>query len=259
MPEPDAEPSSKKCLVVIPTYNEAENIVILLDRLLALPIAVDAIVVDDASPDGTADLAAKHAGYGKRVFVIKRPRRIGYASAVKEGFLWGSDKGYDICASMDADLSHDPRDVPSLIAAIDKGADLAIGSRYCGGIRIINWPLRRLLLSFFAGVYTRTLCGLPVSDPTSGFKAVTTRVIKAVDFSLCSADGYGFIVEFHFFVWRKGFRIVEVPIIYTDRRGGVSKMSRRIILESAWTVLKLAARRFFQPADRAEKAASAGA
>jgi dolichol-phosphate mannosyltransferase len=147
---------------------------------------------------------------------------------------------------MDADRSHDPNDVPRLVAALAEGADLAVGSRYRDGIRIINWPLGRLLLSSCSGVYVRTLCAIPMTDPTSGFKMVSRKALAALDMGLCTAQGYGFIVEFHFDAWRRGFRIEEVPIIFTERQRGASKMSKKIIVESALTVLKLAARRLFR-------------
>ena len=243
MGDTNASSLPQKHLVIIPTYNEAVNIGIMLRELLALAPAVDVLVVDDDSPDGTGDLVAKHPEFSRRVFLLKRPRKSGYAGACKEGFRWGYDRGYDACGTMDADRSHNPNDVVLLIAAVQEGAGIAIGSRYLGGIRIINWPLSRLLLSSFAGIYVRTLCGLPLTDPTSGFKMVSRKTLETVGFSRCTAEGYGFITEFHFFAWRGGCRITEVPIIFTERQQGASKMSKQIIFESAWTVLKLAAQR----------------
>jgi len=237
--------TEKKYLIVIPTYNEVVNIGIMLRDILALTPAVDVLVVDDGSPDGTGDVVEKHPEYGRRVFLLRRARKSGYAGACKEGLRWGHGRGYDACGTMDADRSHDPADVPRLIAALNDGADIAVGSRYRDGIRIINWPLSRLLLSSFAGVYVRALCGIPMTDPTSGFKLISRKVQEGIDFSRCAADGYGFITEFHFFVFRGGFRIAEVPIIFTERQQGASKMSKRIIFESAWTVLKLGCLRLF--------------
>ena len=215
----------------------------MLQLLLANVPPVDILVVDDDSPDGTGNLVESHPEFGRRVFLLKRPRKSGYAGACKEGFHWGYDRGYDACGTIDADRSHDPSDVPLLIAALERGADIALGSRYRDGIRIINWPLRRLLLSSFAGLYVRTLCGISLTDPTSGFKMVARKTLGTIGFDRCTADGYGFITEFHFFAWRAGCQFTEVPIIFTERREGASKMSKRIIFESAWTVLKLSASR----------------
>jgi dolichol-phosphate mannosyltransferase len=157
------------------------------------------------------------------------------------------DQGYAVCLEMDADFSHDPDDVPRLLDTIADGADIALGSRYVGGIRVLNWPVRRLLLSLFAGSYTRFWSGLRLSDPTSGFKAIRTRVIRSLDWSQFAADGYGFIIEFHFLAARLGFRIREVPIVFTERRSGDSKMSFKIMVESAARVLKLAGYRMTHP------------
>jgi len=243
----DIEANRSKYLLTIPTYNEAVNIGGMLRELLALTPPVDVLVVDDDSPDGTGATVESHPEFGRRVFLLKRPRKSGYAGACKAGLRWGCERGYEACGTIDADSSHSPNDIPLLIAALEQGADVAVGSRYLGGIRIINWPLSRLLLSSFAGLYVRTFCGLPMTDPTSGFKMVSRRVLETVDISRGAADGYGFIIEFHFFAWRCGCCIKEVPIVFTERRQGASKMSKRIIFESAWTVLKLAALRLCSP------------
>jgi dolichol-phosphate mannosyltransferase len=232
-----------KCLVVIPTYNEAENIRIVLQDLLELETPVDILVVDDGSPDGTGDLVASHPQFGKRVFLLRRPRKSGFARACKAGYQWGLQNGYDTCGTMDADRSHDPKDVPLLIAALQRGAEIAVGSRYLGGIRIINWPMRRLLLSWFAGVYARALCGIPMTDPTSGFKMMSRKALQSVDFSRCSADGYGFQLELHFFAWRAGCKLEEVPIVFTERKRGASKMSKWTAIEAMLTVPALGLRR----------------
>lgn len=249
------EPSSKPvaaALVVVPAFDEAVNVVNLIDALLALPAALNVLIVDDNSPDGTGALVRGHAQFEQRVFLLQRMDRRGFASACQEGFKWGVERGYAICVEMDADFSHDPADIPRLLEEIEKGADIALGSRYVGGVRVINWPVRRLLLSLFAGYYTRLLSGVPMRDPTSGFKAIRSRVLRATDWSQFTADGYGFIVEFHFHAFRNGFRIVEVPIVFTERRRGDSKMSFRIMVESAQRIFKLACFRFFHPMRRTD-------
>src|ERR1043165_7653931 len=230
-------------LVVVPAYNEATNVTNLINALLNLPLHVDVLMVGDNSPDGTGALVRGHAQYSKRVFLLTREGDRGFAKACRDGFQWGMSRGYDVCLEMDADFSHDPADAPRLLEAIDAGADIALGSRYVDGIRVMNWPVRRLLLSLFAGCYTRFFSGIRLSDPTSGFKAVRARVLRATDWSQFTADGYGFIVEFHFHASRKGFQITEVPIVFTERRRGASKMSFAIMLESALRVLRLASYR----------------
>jgi dolichol-phosphate mannosyltransferase len=243
MPAPHTTETSMKCLVVIPTYNEAENIRVVLQDLLELETPVDILVVDDGSPDGTGDLVAAHPQFAKRVFLIRRPRKSGFAGACKAGYQWSLQKGYDECGTMDADLSHDPKDVPRLIAALQRGAEIAVGSRYLDGIRIINWPMWRLLLSWFAGVYARAVCGIPMTDPTSGFKMISKKALRSVNFSRCSADGYGFQLELHFFAWRAGCKLEEIPIIFTERKRGASKMSNWTVVEAMLTVLALGLRR----------------
>ena len=238
----------KRVVVVVPTYNEIANAPALIERLLGLPREVDVVVVDDNSPDGTAEEIQKHEAFGRRVFLLKNQERRGFAQACKDGFLWAIEKGYDVCIEMDADLSHDPDSVPKLLETIEQGADLALGSRYLNGIRIINWPVGRLLLSLFAGRYTRFWTGLPLTDPTSGFKAIRTNILRSVDWSRFNADGYGFIIELHFLVWQNGFEIREIPIVFTERRRGASKMSKKIMLESGVSVLRLAWQRARRPA-----------
>ena len=241
-------------LVVIPAYNEATNVIRLIDALLALPGRLDVLIVDDNSPDGTGDLVRGHAEFERRVFLLSRTGKRGFAPACREGFQWGVQRGYAICVEMDADLSHDPADVPRLLQKIDEGADVALGSRYLDGIRVFNWPPRRLFLSLAAGWYTRFFSGLPLSDPTSGFKAVRNCVLRSTDWSGFTADGYGFIIEFHFHAWRSGFQIVEVPIVFTERRHGASKMSFKIMAESALRVCSLGVYRLFH---RRRKSAAA--
>ena len=234
-----------KPLVVLPTYNEAEMIQMALDEVLGKASNVDVLVVDDGSPDGTAGKVKSHSMYGKRVHILERPGKAGLGSAYRAAFQWALKMGYDAVVEMDADLSHDPADVPRLLAALSEGADMAVGSRYLNGIRILNWPQSRLWISTFGGYYARSLTGLPLTDPTSGFKAIRRRVLEDLDWKKFTAQGYGFQVELHFFAWQAGFKIVEVPIIFTERREGNSKMSAQIAIEAAKRVLQLSVRRIF--------------
>jgi dolichol-phosphate mannosyltransferase len=232
-------------LVILPTYNEAEMIQTALDEVLANAPNVEVLVVDDGSPDGTSGKVKAHTLFQKRVFIMERPGKAGLGSAYRAAFKWALEKGYDAVVEMDADLSHDPADISALLEALANGADIAVGSRYLNGIRILNWPQSRLWISTFGGWYARALTGLPMTDPTSGFKAIRRRVLQELDWEKFTAQGYGFQVELHFFAWQAGFKIVEVPIIFTERREGSSKMSAHIALEAAKRVLQLSVRRIF--------------
>jgi dolichol-phosphate mannosyltransferase len=229
----------ERSLVILPTYNEAHSIIKVVDSVLDLPENLDILVVDDSSPDGTADLVKNHSVFDKRIFLLLRPGKQGLATAYKEGFQWGLQKGYDVCMEMDSDLSHDPSDISRLLQTIEEGADMAIGSRYLQGISVINWPLSRLLVSIGAGIYTRLISGLPLTDPTGGFKAIHRIVIEHLDWEKVKSDGYGFQIEVSFFAHRKGFHLKEVPIIFTERRDGESKFSMSIAVEAALRVLQL--------------------
>jgi dolichol-phosphate mannosyltransferase len=229
----------KKALVVVPTYNERVNLPRLVERLLSLPRPVDVLVVDDNSPDGTGwladELAAKHSG----VHVLHREKKEGLGRAYIAGFKWALKHGYDFVLEMDADFSHNPDDVPRLIAAAEQGADCAIGSRYIGGIRIINWPLPRLMLSKFAAIYVLYITGMPIADPTGGFKCFSRRALEAEHLDEIQSNGYSFQIEMNHRLWRQGYQVVEVPIIFTERAEGHSKMSKRIIWEALFMVWKL--------------------
>ena len=237
-------------LVVLPTYNEADSLTKVMDAILKLPEDLDILVVDDSSPDGTADLAKNHSAFEKRIFLLLRPGKQGLATAYKEGFQWGLKQGYDVCMEMDSDLSHDPQDISRLRQTIVDGADIAIGSRYLTGISVINWPLRRLLVSIGAGIYTRWISGLPLTDPTGGFKAIHRNVIESLDWTKIKSDGYGFQIEVSFFAFKKGFRLKEIPIIFTERRDGESKFSFSIAVEAAIRVLQLGIFERFQKSKR---------
>lgn len=235
--------SSSRPLLVMPTYNESLSLPGVLARLFALPGALHVLVVDDASPDGTAGLVRAHPEFNRRVFLLQRSGKLGLGSAYRDGFAWALARDYTAAVEMDADLSHDPDDVPRLLAALDAGADLAIGSRYVKGISVVHWPLSRLLLSIGAGYYVRLLTGLPLTDPTSGFKAIRRAALAALSAAKVGADGYGFQIELHFTAYRAGFRLQEVPIVFTERRDGQSKLSLAITFEAIGLVPRLAFRR----------------
>ena len=235
-----------RVLVVLPTYNEAISLTAVLTRLFALPCALHLLVVDDASPDGTADLVRTHAEFGRRLFLLPRAGKLGLGSAYRDGFRWALDRTYSAAIEMDADLSHDPNDVPRLLAALDTGADLAIGSRYVQGISVVHWPLSRLLLSLGAGYYTRFFTGLPLTDPTSGFKCFRRRVLETIPLETIRSNGYAFQIELSYQAWLRGFRVCEIPITFSDREAGHSKMSGQIVREALWMVWRMAAQHGFR-------------
>jgi dolichol-phosphate mannosyltransferase len=221
--------------IVIPTYNERQNIDVLISALLEIGPDIRILVVDDNSPDGTAEHVESIASSNPRVRLLRRSRKLGLGSAYIAGFKDALDGDAELIVQMDADLSHDPRYVCDFLNAIgDK--DLVIGSRYVKGVNVVNWPIQRLLLSYFANVYTRIVTGLPVHDSTSGFKCFRRRVLEEVDLDAIISDGYCFQIEMTFRSWRKGFRIAEVPIVFVDRHSGTSKMSNRIVWEAIWKV-----------------------
>jgi len=249
-----AKKNIDRVLVILPTYNEADSLIKVVDTVLGLPENLDILVVDDSSPDGTADLAKNHSAFDKRIFLLLRPGKQGLATAYKEGFQWGLKRGYDVYMEMDSDLSHDPEDISRLLQTIVEGADMAIGSRYLNGISVINWPLRRLLVSIGAGIYTRWISGLPLTDPTGGFKAIHRSVIEHLDWTKVKSDGYGFQIEVSFYAYKKGFHLKEIPIIFTERRDGESKFSLSIAVEAAFRVLQLGLFERFQNAKKSSAA-----
>jgi dolichol-phosphate mannosyltransferase len=226
-------------LVIVPTYNESENINSLLDQILAQPHGLEVLVVDDGSPDGTGDLVAARAAQDARIHLLRRPGKMGLGSAYRDGFRYALERGAEYIFEMDADFSHDPDSLGDLIEA-SRDVDVVLGSRYLDGkVTVVNWPLDRLFLSYFANVYTRCVTGLPVHDATGGFKCFRRRALEAIRLDRVRSDGYGFQIEMSFKCWKKGFRIKEVPIVFVDRRHGVSKMNRRIIWEAAGMVWRL--------------------
>jgi len=227
-------------LIIVPTYNERENLPELVRRLGSLPVAVDLLVVDDNSPDGTGRIADDLAAQNPWVHVLHRTVKDGLGRAYVAGFQWALARDYRFVFEMDADFSHNPADIPRFLqAAREQEADLVLGSRYSGGIRVINWPLPRLLLSLWGGFYTRIITGMPFSDPTGGFKCFRRETLAAIDVGSVTANGYSFQIELTHRVWRRGLKVAEVPIIFTDREQGVSKMSRDIAIEAAWMVWRL--------------------
>ena len=226
-------------LVIIPTYNESENIESLLDKILVLPLGLEVLVVDDGSPDGTGDLVAARVAKDARIHLLRRPGKMGLGSAYRDGFRYALDRGAQLIFEMDADFSHDPDSLADLIEAV-ADVDVVLGSRYLDGkVTVVNWPLGRLFLSYFANLYTRWVTGLPVYDATGGFKCFRRRALEAIRLDRVRSDGYSFQIEMSFKCWKKGFRIKEVPIVFVDRRHGVSKMNRRIIWEAAGMVWRL--------------------
>ncbi|MCW5559994.1 MAG: polyprenol monophosphomannose synthase [Verrucomicrobiae bacterium] len=227
-------------LIVIPTYNERENLPQLVRRLMAQPVTLDVLVVDDSSPDGTGALADELAATLPQVHVLHRKVKDGLGRAYLAGFAWALARDYEFIFEMDADFSHNPADVPRFLeAARTESADLVLGSRYRDGIRVINWPLNRLLLSLFAAQYVRVITGMPVTDPTGGFKCFRRATLQAIGLETVRSNGYSFQIELTHRVWRRGLRIAEVPIIFTDRFQGTSKISREIVWEALWMVWKL--------------------
>jgi dolichol-phosphate mannosyltransferase len=226
-------------LIIIPTYNEKENVTKMIDRLMAMPEGFDLLIVDDGSPDGTASLVREaQQRYGERVAMIERSGKLGLGTAYIAGFKYALAKGYDRIFEMDCDFSHNPDDLPRLDAMLD-GKDVAIGSRYSRGVNVVNWPMGRLLMSYFASKYVRIVTRMPVADATAGFVGYRREVLDAIDFDRVAMNGYGFQIEMKYTAWRLGFSIGEVSIIFIDREEGTSKMSSGIFGEAFFGVLKL--------------------
>jgi dolichol-phosphate mannosyltransferase len=230
--------SSLKAVVVIPTYNERDNIERLAEQILKQDSGINVLIVDDNSPDGTGDVADKLAEANARIKVLHRPGKLGLGSAYREGFRFALADGADYIVEMDADFSHDPEILPVFFAKM-REVDLVIGSRYLNGVSVVNWPLRRLMLSYFASVYTRLITGMKLSDCTSGFKCFKRKVLETIDLDRIKSDGYSFQIEMNFRCLEMGFVAGEVPIIFIDRHAGSSKMSQQIVREAVLMVWKL--------------------
>jgi dolichol-phosphate mannosyltransferase len=233
-----------RSLVIIPTFNEADNIPQLLPAVLSQAPNLDVLVIDDNSPDGTAGLVRDMMSADSRIHLIERPGKMGLGTAYVRGFRFAIEGKYDYVFEMDADFSHSPKEIPNFLKKIQE-CDLVLGSRYIRGVRVLNWPMRRLLLSFSANVYTQIITGLPVRDATGGFKCFKREVLEAIDLDKVKSNGYAFQIEMSFKAWKKGFRLVEIPIIFLDRRSGVSKMSRRIVYEAVFMLWTLRLRSLF--------------
>jgi dolichol-phosphate mannosyltransferase len=227
-----------KALVIVPTYNERENLSSLVQKLLSLSVPVDLLVVDGNSPDGTGKTADELAAEHPPIHVLHELKKSGLGRAYIAGFKWALERDYEFIFEMDADLSHDPDDIPRLLAAA-QDADCVLGSRYMDGIRVVNWPLKRLMLSKSAARYVQTVTGMPFTDPTGGFKCFRRRALQAVNLEVVRSNGYSFQIEMTHRLWRRGMRIVEVPIIFTERREGRSKMSGHIVREAFFMVWRL--------------------
>lgn len=225
-------------LIVVPTYNERENLPPLIQRLLSLPVSVDVLVVDDNSPDGTGKIADDLAANYSSAHVLHRSEKNGLGRAYIDGFKWALGKGYEFIFEMDGDFSHNPDDIPKFLDAA-QDADLVLGSRYVNGIRVINWPLSRLMLSKAAANYVHLITGMPFTDPTGGYKCFRRRTLQAIDLEAVRSNGYSFQIEMTHKIWRQGMKVVEVPIIFTDRFMGKSKMSGHIVREALTMVWRL--------------------
>jgi dolichol-phosphate mannosyltransferase len=226
---------AERALVIIPTYNEKVNLPLIVPPVLEQDPRIEILVVDDNSPDGTGELADQLAAADPRVHVLHRPGKQGLGRAYLAGFAWALERGYDYVFEMDADFSHDPKFLTLFLEAA-QDADLVIGSRYKRGVNVINWPMSRLLLSFFANKYAHWITGLPLTDATGGFKCFRRAVLAAIPLEEVRSNGYAFQIEMSFRAWKRGFRLVEIPIVFTDRMEGQSKMSKKIVREAVWMV-----------------------
>lgn len=236
-----------KDVVIIPTYNEKENITAIINAVFSQQHDFHILIIDDGSPDGTANIVKDMmTKYTDELFLIERQGKQGLGTAYLTGFKWALEHGYDYVFEMDADFSHDPDDLIRLLdACVDEGADLAIGSRYVSGVNVVNWPMGRVLMSYFASVYVRLVTGMDIKDTTAGFKCYSRKVLEAIDLDNVHLKGYGFQIEMKFTTWKLGFKIKEVPIIFTDRKQGSSKMSGGIFNEAVWGVIGMKLRSLF--------------
>ncbi len=245
-----------KDVVIIPTYNEKENITAIINAVFSQQHDYHILIIDDGSPDGTADIVKDMmTKYSEELHLIERPGKQGLGTAYLTGFKWALEHGYDYIFEMDADFSHSPDDLDRLLdACVEQGADLAIGSRYVSGVNVVNWPMGRVLMSYFASVYVRFVTGMKIMDTTAGFKCYSRKVLEAIDLDNVRLKGYGFQIEMKFTTTKLGFKVVEVPIIFTDRKQGKSKMSGGIFNEAVWGVIGMKIRSWFHPFKRKNKA-----
>ncbi|NBC82086.1 MAG: glycosyltransferase [Bacteroidetes bacterium] len=232
--------NESKAVVIIPTYNEKENIENIIHKVLSYPNGFHLLIIDDNSPDGTADIVINlKKSHDDRIHLIQRAGKLGLGTAYIEGFKWALQHSYQFIFEMDADFSHNPDDLNRLYDACRQGADMAIGSRYKSGVNVVNWPMGRVLMSYFASVYVRMVTGMKINDATAGFVCYRSKVLETIDLDKIRFKGYAFQIEMKFTAWKFGFTIVEIPIIFTDRQEGNSKMSGGIFNEAVWGVLKM--------------------
>ena len=234
-----------KKVVIIPTYNEKENIEAIIRKVFSLEGGYHILIIDDGSPDGTASIVkGLQAEFPEQLFMIERSGKLGLGTAYLTGFRWSLEHGYDYTFEMDADFSHNPDDLPRLYEACKDCGGVAIGSRYCDGISVVNWPMGRIIMSYFASKYVRGVLGMDIHDCTAGFKCYSRQALDAIDFDDVRMKGYGFQIEMKYTAWKLGFKLVEVPIIFVNRKLGTSKMSSGIFGEAFWGVIKLRFRKF---------------
>lgn len=230
-----------KALVIIPTYNEAQNAEKIITEVLQQSDMVEVLIVDDNSPDGTADIVKKMVSLNSRIHLIQREKKLGLGTAYVAGFKYAIERKFDFIFEMDADFSHNPKEIPIILSKMDE-CDVLIGSRYIKGVNVVNWPMKRLILSYSANIYTRIITGMPIHDATAGFKCYKRKVLESIDLDSIRSNGYAFQIETNFLAWKKGFKLLEMPIVFVDRRVGVSKMNKKIVYEAAFMVWKLKAR-----------------
>ena len=235
---------TEKSLVIIPTYNELDNLPRLIPEVLSQDESIHLLIVDDGSPDGTAKFVEEESKINDRIHLLKREKKMGLGTAYIAGFKYALKNNFDFIFEMDADFSHNPKELKNFLVAI-KEHDLVLGSRYINGVRVLNWPMRRLLLSFFASIYTRIITGMPINDATGGFKCFRRKVLESIDLDKIKSNGYSFQIEMTFKAFTKGFKIKEIPIVFADRVKGKSKMSKKIVREAVMMVWKLRLQHMF--------------
>ena len=236
-----------KNLVIIPTYNEKENVEKMIRKVFSLKTPFHLLIVDDNSPDGTSEIVKKlMTEFPEQLYILERKGKLGLGTAYIAGFKWAIEKDYDFIFEMDCDFSHNPNDLEQLYQVAVDGADVVIGSRYISGINVVNWPLRRVLMSYLASIYVRVVTGMHVHDTTAGFKCYRRKVLETIEFERIKLIGYGFQIEMKFTAYKLGFKIIEVPIVFTDRKEGTSKMSGGIFNEALWGVMKMKMRSLFK-------------
>ncbi len=235
-----------KKLIISPTYNEGKNIREFIGQLTASAEDADILIIDDNSPDGTGEIVKELAKNNTKINLLEREGKLGLGTAYCCGFKWALEKGYEFIVQMDADLSHNPEDVKRMFSTAINGADVVVGSRYIVGVNVVNWPMRRLILSYLANWYSRFIIRFPITDSTGGFKCFQSKVLQAINLDSINSEGYSFQIEMNFLAWIKGFNIKEIPIVFTDRTVGESKMNRGIVIEAIWMVPKLLLRKIFR-------------